>query len=74
MRAWEWAVQLYLQGSKPQQPQKVTRQPNGTRAHESKLEYLKTRLGLSGLLRSPFILNHGRRKGAYKGNMPRTLI
>lgn len=67
-------MQLCQQGSKPQKPQKVTRgQPNGTRAHESKLEYLKTRLGLSGLFPSLFILNHGRRKSAYQGNMPRTL-
>ena len=47
-------------------------QPN-TRSHELKLEYLKTRLGLSGLPPPLLILNHGRRKGAYQNNMPQTL-
>jgi hypothetical protein len=42
-------------------------QPN-TR-HELKLEYLKTRPGLSGLPLPLLILNHGRRKGAYQSNM-----
>jgi hypothetical protein len=47
--------------------------PNRTREHELKLEYLKTRLGLSGLPLPLLILNHGRRKGAYQNNIPQTL-
>jgi hypothetical protein len=46
---------------------------NRTREHELKLEYLKTRLGLSGLPLPLLILNHGRRKGAYQNNIPQTL-
>jgi hypothetical protein len=47
-------------------------QPN-TRPHELQLEYLKTRLGLSGLPLPLLTLNYGRRKGAYQNIMPRTL-
>jgi len=47
--------------------------PNRTRAHELKLEYLKTRLALSGLPLPLLIPSHGRRKGAYQINMPQTL-
>jgi hypothetical protein len=71
--AWEGAMQLYKQGSKPPKPPKVTRHQPNTRPHELKLEYLKTRLGLSGLPLPLLILNHGRRKGAYQNNIPQTL-
>jgi hypothetical protein len=41
--------------------------PTKIRAHDSTLEYLETRLGLSGLLHPLFFFNHGCRKGAQSG-------